>query len=164
MRSPVLLPAVLLAALLPFAGASCGDGEADRPAAAPTTAERVPATTPPATTDATTPPPATEMSAISRDSQAKLTAEGAAAVVAACHATTHDYRRCSTARGSELGTFKAAAWGTEPGPVSLAGNRDGYRLDSRSYSGAHFMIEHTEGGDEHRTCRGSVSECAGGQW
>lgn len=160
MRAIRLGSVLLAAALLLFTAAACGD------TATPKAATKTTTTSPPTSSPrSTSPPPATEMSAVSRDTQAKLTADGAVTVVAACYAATGDYRRCTTAgTGTKLGRYTAADWGTAPGQVSVAATGDGYTLDSRSYSGAHFVIEQPGGRAARRSCRDSVSECKTGTW
>jgi hypothetical protein len=175
MPSPRLV--IALAAAL-TCGVTIGACGADATIASPgpttphATTASVPASTPttPSTGPATTPdtlPPDTRgsTSAISRDSEAKLTANGGLDLLRACHRRTKSYAKCQTnGPSSRLGSDPSVPWGTELGHVTIIATRTTYTLDSHSYSGAHFLISRTRHGKIERTCSDSVRECDGGTW
>lgn len=166
---PLLIAAVAALALL----TGCGDSGPsaafpDAPArSTPAAATPEPSTSPTPSTpsDSTTPPPATETSAVSLDTQARLTAEGGLLLLQRCHAKTADYARCqSGATATQLTSHPSVPWGRGLGETRITATRDTFELDSHSYSGAHFLITRTPAGTTERTCRESRTECATGRW
>lgn len=160
MRSTISLIAMLGTALLSGCvaqGTSTGS---------PTASHAAPATTPTGAADAERPPPATEMAAVSLDTQARLTAEGALVLLTRCEHRTRDFRRCTTGEpGTQLRSHPSVPWGPERGHVRItASSPTTFTLDSHSNSGAHFVIRRQPSGRDRRSCSGSASECETGHW
>lgn len=155
----LLLTATVLLALL---GAATGCADQALRATTP----QAPTTPPSQTSPASTPPPPDggETSAVSLDTQARLTGEGGLVLLQRCHEATGDYARCGSAAPTELGSHPSVPWGSGLGEVLVRTTASTFVVDSRSHSGAHFLIRRTADGATHRDCSGSATECETGHW